>query len=110
MSRYSSVEALLDERRGRRATCLVGLGESAARKHRDDLEHLLVEHDDAAGLLERVVQVVVEVVGVGPALSRLEERPHHVALHRTRPEQRDVGDDVGERLGCELADELALTG
>ena len=44
-----------------RTAHLVGLGQRAAGQRRDDLEHLLVEDDDAAGLLERVVQVGVQV-------------------------------------------------
>src|SRR3954451_23598760 len=87
---------------------LISFGERAARHHRDHFEHLLVEDDDATRLLETVTQVGVEVLRVGPAETSLEERRDHVALHRTGAEQRDVGDDVGERLRRELADELTL--
>ena len=79
-----------------RAADLVGLGQGAAGERRDDLQHLLVEDDDAAGLLERRAQVGVQVLRLGPALPGLEERRDHVALDRAGPEQRDV-DDRGRR-------------
>ena len=87
---------------------LVGLGEGAARHPRHDLQDLLVEHHDAVGLGQRIHQVGVGVFGLPPALPGFKERPHHVALDRPRPEQRDVDDEVLEGLRGELADQLAL--
>jgi hypothetical protein len=69
-----------------------------------------VEDDDAVGLREDRLEVGVQVVGRLPPLPRLEERPHHVALHRPGPEQRDVDDEVLEGLRRELPDQLALPG
>ena len=67
-----------------------------------------MEDDDAVGLLERGTQIGVDVDGVVPSLTRAEEGGHHVGLHRARTKQRDVSDEVTERLGRELPDELAL--
>ncbi len=67
-----------------------------------------MEDDDAVGLREDRLEVGVQEVGVLPALPCLEERPHHVALDRPGPEQRDVDDEVLEGLRRELADQLAL--
>ncbi len=101
-------DLLLPLRRAEGAAHLVGLGQRAAGHHRDDAQHLLVEDDDAVGLLERGAQVVVQVDRRVPALPRAQERRDHVGLHRPGAEQRDVGDEVVEGLGRELADELAL--
>ena len=77
---------------------LVGLGQRAVGHPGHDLQHLLVEDDDAGGLLEAGREVGVRVDRVPPAVPGQQERRHHVALDRAGPEQRDVGDDVGERL------------
>lgn len=69
-----------------------------------------MEDDDAAGLLEVGHQTGVEVLRLAPALPRVQERADHVRLHRPRTEQRDVDDEVGEAVGGELADQLALPG
>src|SRR3712207_7612352 len=50
--------------------------------------------------------VGVRVLRLPPAVPGHEERGDHVALHRPGPEQRDVDDDVLERLRAELADQL----
>ena len=78
------------------AADLVGLGQVAAGEERDDLDDLLVEDHHPAGLGQDRTQVVVEVGGHPPALLGLEVRRDHVALDRTGPEQRDVGDHVLE--------------
>ena len=91
------------------AADLVRLREGAAGHHLDDHQHLLMEDHHAVGLLQRRPKVVVEVLRRVPALPGGQERPHHVAFHRPGPEQRDVGDQVLERLGGELPDQLALT-
>ena len=90
------------------APLLVGLGVGDAGEQRDHLDHLLVEDDHAMGLAEDGAQVVVEVRRRLPALLDVEVRGDHVALDRPRPEQRDVGDDVGEGVDTGLADQLAL--
>ena len=101
---------LLPVGRAEAAPHLVGLGQRAAGHHRDDAQHLLVEDHHAVGLLERGAQVVVQVDRCVPPLPCAQERRDHVGLHRPGPEQRDVGDEVVEGLGRELADELALPG
>ena len=93
-----------------RAARLVGLGQRASGHGGDDAQHLLVEHDHAAGLLECGPEVVVQVDRLVPALAGAQERSDHVGLHRPGPEQGDVDDEVAEGLGRELADELALSG
>src|SRR5680860_1606691 len=92
-----------------RATGLIGLRQGASGELRDHLDHLLVEHHDAAGLLEDRAEVLVEVGSRLPALLGVEVGRDHVALDRAWPEQRDVGDDVPERLEPGLADQLTLT-
>ena len=44
-----------------------------------------------------------------PPVPRTQERADHVGLHRSGTEERDVDDEVVERLGGELADQLTLT-
>ena len=100
----------LGVRRAERAAHLVRLGERAPGHDVQDLQHLLVEHHDAARLGQRRPQVRVQVLRVLPALPGPQERGHHVRLDRAGAEQRDVGDQVVERLRPELADQLALTG
>ena len=102
------LDLLLAVRAAHRPARLVGLGQGDPGEGRDDLEHLLVEDHHPAGVLEGVAQVLVQVLGLGPALPGPEERRDHVALDRPGPEQRDVGDQVAERLRAELADQLAL--
>ena len=63
----------------------------AAGEDGEHLEHLLVEHDDTAGLLERVAQVVVEVLGLFPALPGVQEF------------QLLVGGELREALGAAVA-------
>jgi hypothetical protein len=92
-----------------RAAGLVCLGEVAPGELRDHLDHLLVEHHDTMRLLENRPQVVVQVVRHLPALLGIQVRRDHVALDRSGPEQRDVGDDVLERVDAGLADQLALS-
>ena len=91
-----------------RPALLVGLGVRDAGEQRDHLDHLLVEDDHAVGGPQDRPQVVVEVARLLPPLLDLEVRGDHVALDRTGPEQRDVGDDVGEGIDAGLADQLAL--
>ena len=89
---------------------LVGLGQRAAGHPGHHLQHLLVEDDHPGGLRQRELEVGVRVDGVPPAVPGHEERRDHVALHRPGPEQRDVDDEVLERLRPELADQLPLPG
>jgi len=69
-----------------------------------------VEDHHAPGLAQRVLERRVRVLRLRPALPGAQERVDHVGLHRPGPEQRDVDDQVAERLGGELADQLALAG
>jgi hypothetical protein len=91
-----------------RAALLVGQCVGDAGEPGDDLDDLLVEDHHALGAAEDRPQVVVKVGRRLPALLALEVRGHHVALDRPGPEQRDVGDDVLERVEPGLADQLAL--
>ena len=70
-----------------RPTRLVGLGEGAAGQLGDQLDHLLVVDDDAAGLAQDRPQVVVEVARHPQLVLGLEVGRDHVALDRTGPEQ-----------------------
>src|SRR5664280_687279 len=89
---------------------LIRLGQRAPGQRRDDAQHLLVEDHDAGGFGERRGEVGMQVVGWPPAVPRLQERRDHVALHRPGAEQRDVDNEVGERLRRELPDQLPLAG
>ncbi len=91
-----------------RAPLLVGLGIGDAGELGDHLDHLLVEDDHAVGGSQDRPQVGMEVGDVLPALLDLEIGGDHVALDRAGPEQRDVGDDLGEGVDPRLADQLAL--
>ena len=74
--------------------------------HVDDL---LVEDHDAVGGAQHRLEVGVQVLRLGPAMPGTQERADHVGLHRAGTEERDVDDEVVERLGGELADQLTLT-
>ena len=65
------------------------------------------DHDPVC-LLEHRAQILVQVLRSIPALARSQERRDHVRLHRPRTEQRDIDDEVAERLRRKLADEFAL--
>jgi len=104
------LDLLLPARGAHGTAHLVGLCQRDTGGLGDDLEHLLVEDDDPGRLLERRDEARVEVLDLLPAVPGLEERRDHVGLHRPRPEQRDVDDEVLEALRAELADELALPG
>ena len=103
-----AAHVLLALRRAERPARLVAVGVGAAGHDRDDLDDLLVEDHDAAGLGERRDEVGVQIAGVSPAVAGAEERHHHVGLHRPGPEQADVDDDVVELGRPELAHQLAL--
>ena len=88
---------------------LIGLGQRAPGQDRHQTEHLLVEDHDPTGLGQGLDEIGVGIGRFGPAMSSFEEGTDHVAFHRPRPEQRDINDQVLERLGGELPDQLTLT-
>ena len=55
------------------------------------------------------IEVGVQVLRFGPSVPGTQEGADHVGLHRAGTEERDVDDEVVERLGGELADQLTLT-
>jgi hypothetical protein len=70
-----------------------------------ELEHshdLLVVDDHAVGLLQRGAEARMRVPWQSQAVTALEVRRHHVGLHRSGTEQRDVDDQVLEPVGLKL--------
>ena len=93
-----------------RAPGLIGLSERAAGHGRHDPQNLFVEDDYTEGFFQRRTQVVVQVRGCIPPLSGPQEWVDHVGLHRAGTKQRNINDEITERLRSELADEFPLPG
>ena len=99
-------------RRGRflhRATQFVCLGERDAHGFVQDAQHVLVIDDHPVAVLQKVAKARVQVVGLGEPVFRIQKRGDHVSLHRTRPEERDISDEVVVFIRLHLADEFALS-
>ena len=85
----------------------VGASEAVPRELAGDLHHLLLVQDHPVGGSEDGLHQRVEVGDLGPPLLALDEVVHHAGLERSRPEQRDEGDDVLETARLQAPHELA---
>ncbi len=79
--------------------------ESGERARR--LQYLLLIEDHAVGVLESGLQRGMQELDGLFVVAAREVRPDHVGLHRARPEERDVGDDVIEASRLEAGEEAA---
>ena len=79
-----------------RAPQFLRLAAREARGDHRDLEQLLLEERDAEGALQDRLEGRVRVLDGRHAAPPIEERMHHAADDRTRPDDRDLHDDVVE--------------
>ncbi|CAB4929521.1 unannotated protein [freshwater metagenome] len=68
-----------------------------------------MEYNDPECLSECGPQIIVDVDRIIPALSSPKKWCDHVGFDRAGPEERDVDNDVVERIWSEFADEFTLT-
>ena len=82
-----------------RAAEHVGLTERVAAHHLRDLNDLLLVDDDAVGFLQNALEHVVQVIDGLLAVLAIDVGRN--VVHRTRPIERDHGDDVFEAVGLQ---------
>ena len=90
-----------------------GFPDREARERDRDLEHLILEDDDAEGRAQRLAQeLVVDGPDVGRVvaqpLARVDVRVHGLPLDRPRPHERDLHGEVVEVLGLRPQEALHL--
>ncbi len=87
---------------------LIAPGQAAARHDLKNADQLLVKNDDAMRFFQNRAQARMGILGSGEAMPVLKERPHHVALHGARTEERDVDDEIPELPWRHLSNQLPL--
>ena len=96
-----------------RAAQALRLPDREAGERDRDLEHLVLEDDDAEGRAERLAQELVidrpDVVRVlAQPLARIDVRMHRLSLDRPRPDERDLDGEVVEVLRLRSEEALHL--
>jgi hypothetical protein len=83
----------------------IGAAEAVARQRLRDLDDLLLVDHDAEGLLQDAFERRIQVVRL--LLAMLAGDVAGDVVHRSRPVERDHGDDVLEAVGLQLAQHVA---
>ncbi len=112
-ARPEGLDRLLAPLAAHRAAQPFGLPHAEARGRHRDVEHLVLEDDDAERFPERLAQRLVldrvdEARVVAQPLAALDVRMDGLALDRPRPDERDLDGQVVEVLGTRAQQALHL--
>ena len=86
----------------------VRLVPAAAGHDPQDLDDLLMEDDHSVGLAQRLGQIGVRITRGGASVPGLDEGAHHVGGDRSRPEERDIDDQIVEVGGLQPPHQITL--
>ncbi len=87
----------------------IGASERVAGQHLGDLHHLLLIENHAVRRFENMREIWMQILHGRPPLLAVDEIVHHARLQRSRAEKRHQGDDIGESIRLQAANQIFHT-